>query len=191
MLLGDSNTKCHQFIAGCQIIGQDWSRTNRRRLKARGGKVMERVPGLGLKCDKTLSFETQELHAARKWKSGLLTGKTVQLCLHGREEEKPKSSAGFGAMLALGGLQAGGHIPRITGGCLVCPLITRCPREGRKLLLDCSWQSSQDQPEHREKAVSFTGLRGRARRSSQELPHLEHRRSQAILTWAPRAQARL
>lgn len=64
---------------------------------------MEHVPGLGLKQDKTLSFETQELHAAQKWKSGLLTGKTVQQCLHGREEEKPKSSGGFGAMLALGG----------------------------------------------------------------------------------------
>lgn len=103
MLLRDSNTKCHQFIAGSQTTGQDWLRTNRRRLKASGGEVMEYVPGSGLKHNKTLSFETQELHTAQKWKRRLLTGKTVQQCLHGREEEKPKSSEGFGTMLALGG----------------------------------------------------------------------------------------
>lgn len=103
MLLEDSSTKCLQFIAGSQTTGQDWPRTNRRRLKTSGAEVLEHVPGSGLKHDKTSSFETQELHTAQKWKSGLLTGKTVQQSLHGREEEKAKSSGGFGAMLALGG----------------------------------------------------------------------------------------
>lgn len=189
MLFGDSNTKCHQFIAGSQTTSQDWPRTNRR-LKASSREVMEHVPRLGLKRDQTWDFETQELHTAQKQRSGLLTGKPVQQCLHRREEEKPKSwsSGGFGAMLALGGMQAGGHIPRITEGGLVCPLMICCSREGRKLLLDHSWQRSQDQPEHREKAVSFIGVRERAGRSSQGLPHLEHRRSQAIPIWAPRAR---
>lgn len=141
VLLGDR--KCHQVIAESQTTGQDWPRTNRRRLKASSGEVMEHVPGLGLKHDNTSSFGTQQLHTAQK-RSGLLTGKTVQQCLLRREEEKPKSSGRFGAMLALGGLQAGGHSPWIMEGWLVCPLMTCCPREGRKLQLDHSWQRSQD-----------------------------------------------
>lgn len=183
MLLGDSSTKCLQLIAGSQTTGQDWPRTNRR-----SGEVMEHVPGPGLKHDKTSSFVTQELHTAQKWKSGLLTGKTVQQSLHGREEEKAKSSGGFGAMLALRGQGDTSLGSQRSGWSLVCPLMIWCPREGRQLLLEHSWQRCQDQPEHREKAVSFTGLGERAWRSSQELPHLEHRRSQAIPTWAPRAQ---
>lgn len=56
--------------------------------------MIEHVPGsglrLGVKLDKTLGFETHGLHPTQKRKSGLLTGKTVQQCLQGGEEEKPE-----------------------------------------------------------------------------------------------------
>lgn len=42
MLLGDSNIKCHQFIAESQNTSQDQPRTNRK-LKASSGEVMEHV----------------------------------------------------------------------------------------------------------------------------------------------------
>lgn len=90
LLLGDSNTKCHQFIAESQTTGKDWTRTNRRRLKASSGEVMEHVPGLGLKHDKTLSFGTQELHTAQKRRSGLLT-----VCMGGKRRS-PRAVEGLG-----------------------------------------------------------------------------------------------
>lgn len=162
---------------------ENWPRTNRRRPKASGGEVVEHVPRSGFKHDKTLSFEAQQLHTAQKRKSGLLTGKTAAVSAwegRGEAQEQWRVWGNAGPGRAPGrGTHPSDHrrapdlSPHDLGG--------KEDASGPQL-------AEEPGPTRAHKAVSFTVLRERAGRSSLELPHLEHRRSQAIPTWAPRAQ---